>query len=409
MFPLENGMIKKSLTEFFEDFLYKESLFVDRGVLLPSYTPGTIYYRDNEINKIASILAPALKQEKPSNLFVYGNTGTGKTLTVKNVINNMGELAKGKNIPLKIIYINCKLKRVADTEYRLIAKLASFFGKTIPPTGLPTDEVYKVFYAAVEKEKCVVLVVLDEMDQLIKKAGDNILYNLTRINEELQNSQVSLVGISNDTMFIENIDIRVKSSLSEEEVLFSPYNAVEIQNILRERSLKAFKENIIEQGVIEKCAAYVARENGDARKAIGLLRVSGEIAERAKSGTVTTDHIDEAEERLEKEKIFDIIKTQPKQFQAVLFSIFSVKDKNLLAYTGEIYGFYEKLCFKIGLRPLTQRRISDIIREFELMGIINTKTISKGRYGRTREITLVVSSSVLPLTKKILEEELVLG
>ena len=399
-------MIKKSLTSFFEEFLYKESLFVDRSILSSSYTPQTIYHRDKEINKIANILAPALKQEKPSNLFIYGNTGTGKTLTVKHVIDNMEEVSRNKNIPLKIIYTNCKLKKVADTEYRLISQLASFFGKTLPPTGLPTDEIYKAFYDAVEKDKSVVLLVLDEVDQLIKKTGDNIFYNLTRINEELKNSQITIVGISNNTTFIENIDPGVKSSLSEESILFAPYNALEMQKILKERTSKAFKENVVEQGVIEKCAAYAAREHGDARKVIELLRVAGEIAERTKSKTISTDHIDEAEERLEKEKIFDIVKTQPKQFQAVLFSVLSIKNENFSIYTGEIYGFYKKLCFKIGLRPLTQRRVSDIIREFEMIGVINTKTISKGRYGRTREITLSVPPSVLPLTKKILEDEL---
>ena len=399
-------MIKKSLTSFFEEFLYKESLFVDRSILSSSYTPQTIYHRDKEINKIANILAPALKQEKPSNLFIYGNTGTGKTLTVKHVIDNMEEVSRNKNIPLKIIYTNCKLKGVADTEYRLISQLASFFGKTLPPTGLPTDEIYKAFYDAVEKDKSVVLLVLDEVDQLIKKTGDNIFYNLTRINEELKNSQITIVGISNNTTFIENIDPGVKSSLSEESILFAPYNALEMQKILKERTSKAFKENVVEQGVIEKCAAYAAREHGDARKVIELLRVAGEIAERTKNKTISTDHIDEAEERLEKEKIFDIVKTQPKQFQAVLFSVLSIKNENFSIYTGEIYGFYKKLCFKIGLRPLTQRRVSDIIREFEMIGVINTKTISKGRYGRTREITLSVPPSVLPLTKKILEDEL---
>ncbi len=401
-------MLKKNLTSFFEEFLHNESLFANRSVLLSSYMPEAISHRDKEINKIAGILAPALKQEKPSNLFIYGNTGTGKTLTTKHVINNLDEISKQKNIPLKTIYVNCKLKRVADTEYRLIAQLAYALGKSTPPTGLPTDEIYKIFYGAVEKEKCVVLLVLDEIDQIIKRAGDGVIYNLTRINEELKNSQIAMIGISNDTTFIENIDARAKSSLSEEDILFSPYNAIEMQKILKERAAKAFKEGVIEQGVIEKCAAYAAREHGDARKAIELLRVSGEIAERTKSKTVTTEHIDEAEEKLEKDKIFDIVKAQPKQFQAVLFSILSVRSNSLI-YTSEVYESYKKLCFRVGLRPLTQRRVSDIICEYELIGIINTKTISKGRYGRTREITLSIASSVIPLTKKILEEELALA
>ena len=139
-------MIKKNLSTFFEEFLARESLFVDRGVLLTSYIPENILHRDKEIKQIANILAPALKQEKPSNLFVYGNTGTGKTLIVKHIIYNMNQITSDKKIQLKTIYTNCKLKKLADTEYRLIAHLASFFGRSIPATGLPTDEVYKIFY-----------------------------------------------------------------------------------------------------------------------------------------------------------------------------------------------------------------------------------------------------------------------
>jgi len=92
-----------------------------------------------------------------------------------------------------------------------------------------------------------------------------------------------------------------------------------------------------------------------------------------------------------------------------LFSIISIKTNFSSAYTGEIYNFYKNLCFKIGLRPLTQRRVSDIIREFEVMGIVNAKTISKGRYGRTRDISLSISQSSVPLTKKILQDELTLN
>ena len=399
-------MKKKSLSSFFEEFLDKESLFKDRKALLPSYTPENILHREKEVNQIAKILAPLLKQERSSNLFIYGNTGSGKTLTIKHVIENLTEIATSKDIPLKIIYSNCKLKRVSDTEYRLIAHLSSFFGRSLPSTGLPTDEVYKVFYDSLEKEKKTLLIVLDEADQLIKKAGDNILYNLTRINEDLKNSQISIVGISNDTTFMEQIDPRVKSSLSEEDIFFSPYNALEMQSILKDRATKALKQGALGEGVIEKCAAYAAREHGDARKAIELLRVAGETAERANNKSVSTEHLDEAEEKIEREKVFEVVKTQPKQFQAVLLSIITTKINNPSAYTGEIYNSYRKICFKTGLRPLTQRRISDIIHEFELMGIINTKTISKGRYGRTRDISLSVSPAAIPMTKKILEDEL---
>lgn len=399
-------MKKGSLNILFRDFISNKSVFLDRKVLQTSYTPEYLPHRDKEIKQIANILAPTLKFSKPSNIFIYGKTGTGKTHTVKYITRILEETAEQEQTPLKVLYLNCKLKRVADTEYRLIAQIAREFGKAIPPTGLPTDEVYKAFFSVLEKKKQTIILILDEIDQLIKKTGDGILYNLTRINEELENSQLTLVGISNDLMFVENLDPRVRSSLSEEEVVFSPYNALQIQDILRERAKQGFKKSAISPGVIEKCSAYSAREHGDVRRALELLRVAGEIADRNKCSEVFISHIDEADKKIEKDRIYHIIKTQPKQFQIVLYSIISIGEKTKNIFTGEAYELYKTICFKTNLSPLTQRRFSDILSEFDMLGIINAKIISKGRYGRTREISLSLPFSTIPKTKKTIEEEL---
>ena len=403
-------MQKETLSNFFEGFLDKESLFLNKQALQSSYMPETITHRDSEIEQVANILAPLLKLEKPSNLFVYGKSGTGKTLTIKHITSNLLEISKQKNIPLKSIYVNCKLKKVADTEYRLIAQLIRELGHEIAPTGLPTDEVYKTFFKVIDQQKQLILLVLDEIDQLVKKTGDEILYNLVRMNEDLKNAQVVLVGISNDLIFVDTLDPRVRSSLSEEELVFPPYNALQIQEILRERSKEAFKEGSIGEGVIEKCAAYAAREHGDARRALELLRVAAELAERNNSNKVSIVHIDNAEEKIEKDSVLDAITHQPKQSQATLYAILSLQSKRKESiYTGDIYEIYKQVSSKVGLRPLTQRRISDIIAELDMLGIINAKVISKGRHGRTREISVLIPLAILDKTKKILAEGLALS
>src|SRR3989338_7453555 len=208
-------MVNKGLDSFFESYLKKEPLFIDKK---------------------------ALKSEKPSNLYLYGKTGTGKTLTVKYVMEQMIEVAHKKDIGFGIYYINCKLKRVADTEYRLIAQIGREFGLEIPSTGLPTDEVYRLFMNYIKKSKKLIILILDEIDQLVEKAGDEILYNLTRLSTELKDSDISLIGISNDLKFTDNLDPRVRSSLSEEEIVFPPYNAIQLQDILRQRSKSAFRD-----------------------------------------------------------------------------------------------------------------------------------------------------------------------
>ncbi len=398
-------MVKEELEGFFETFLSKESVFFDKRALQSSYIPENILHREEQTKQLANILAPALKRDKPSNIFIYGKTGTGKTLTVRYTTQKLAEIAEKTNIPLRIIYINCKLKRSADTEYRLIAQLAIELGKVIPPTGLPTEEVYKAFLKAINRQKQNYILILDEIDQLVNKAGDNALYNLTRINENIE-SQLSIIGVSNDIMFVDNLDPRVRSSLSEEEIVFPPYNALQLQSILKQRAEIAFNKDVLEQGVIEKCAAYAARDHGDARRALELLRVAGEIAERKNSKKIKIEHIDEAEEKIDRDRIVDIVITQPKQYQLVLYSIVSLQTGRNNLFTGEVYEVYKSLCKKTNISIRPHRRVSDIRSEFDMLGLVKAKVISKGRYGRTRNISIEIPESIMPRVKKILEESM---
>ncbi len=394
------------INNFFDNYLKKDSLFKDKSVLLSTYLPDDILFREEQLREVANIIAPALRMERPSNLFVFGKTGTGKTLSIKYILNSMLDTAKKNYILFKPIYINCKLKRVADTEYRLLAQVIRELGHDIPGTGLPTDEVYNVFYRLIDRQKQVVLLVLDEIDQLTKKIGDEILYNLTRINSELRNSQICLIGISNNLIFSENLDPRVKSSLSEEDIIFPPYNALQIKEILSSRVKSAFQSNVIQPGVLEKCGAYAAREHGDARRAIDLLRVAGELAERSGSSIVEITHLDQAENKVESDKIINAAKGQPKQFQMVLYTILLISPQKKIIFTGEIYEIYKELCVKAKFNVLTQRRVSDILAELDMLGIINAKIISKGRYGRTREISVPLEEMLVIKLKEVLEKAL---
>ena len=390
------------------DSFSNSSIFKNKFTLQSNYIPEIIQHREQQIESIASILAPCLRLERTSNLFIYGKTGTGKTVSITYLKDELLKRAKKENISLNIEYINCKLKKVADTEYRILSELIRKLGSTVPATGLPTEVVYNKFIEILEAKPQLFVLILDEVDYAIKKISDNFLYNLIRLNSELSKAQISIIGISNDLTFLDNIDPRVRSSLSEEEIVFPPYNALQLQDILRDRAGHAFKENVVENGVIEKCAAYAAREHGDARRALDLLRIAGELVEREGVKKITQGHIDKANEKIEKDKILDIVETEPKQFQLVLESIIELIELKKLPqiFTGDIYNHYKLLCEKTSNEILTQRRVGDIIAEFDMLGIINAVVISKGRHGRTREINLAVPQQLVPKIKAILSSSL---
>ena len=396
------------LDKIFESF-DGNRIFKNKSVLQANHKPEEIPHREEQIKQIASMLAPVLRGDKTSNIFLYGKTGSGKTLSALYVRDELLKRAKKDvDFNLRIEYLNCKMKKVSDTEYRILAELIKKMGGEVPNTGLPTESVYNKFIELIDSEKQSLVLILDEIDQAVKKISSDFLYNLTRLNSELSKTQICLVGISNDLTFLDGLDPRVRSSLSEEEIVFPPYNAIQLQEILNKRSGAAFKEGVVQEGVVQKCAAFAAREHGDARRALDLLRIAGELAERDNSKKILLKHIDEANTKIERDKILDVIKTEPKQFQYVLHSIISLSEKNNGApiFTGDVYNLYQEVCLKNKSDVLTQRRVSDIIQEFDMLGIINVRVISKGRGGRMREIKLAIAKRIVEKAKKKIKESL---
>jgi len=380
-------MSQGDLKSMFSDYLEKESAFKNKDALTPQWKPDEILHRDQQINNLASILAPSLKGNDPSNVFLYGSVGTGKSLVVRHVTEELKTVAENEDVDLNILYINCKMKKVADTEYRLLSKLAEELGEDVPSTGLATEEIYNRFFNALQSVDGVVIIALDEIDALVKKVGDEFLYNLTRINDDLEETKVSIVGISNDLNFTEYMDSRVKSSLSEEEIIFPPYNAIELREILKDRADKGF------------------REHGDARRALDLIRVAGELAERSESEQIVKQHVDRAQNKIERDRVVETVKSQPKHSKLVLYTILNMtEDENEIA-TGDVYSEYKELCQNVEVSELTQRRVSGLISELDMLGVINAKVISKGRYGRTRQISVDLSSNIRSQIRELVEEK----
>lgn len=374
-------------------------IFNDREVLRPDYIPNELPHRDEQVSKISSILAPIFRGERPSNIFIYGLTGTGKTAVVKYVLMKFEEYTDKFGRPFKYSYINC---RYDDTTYRVLARLADSVGVRIPFTGLSTSEVFSRIISALDSLGIPLVVVLDEVDSLVKKCGDELLYRLTRINEELRKGKVTIVGITNDVNFIERLDPRVKSSLGEEEVIFPPYDAVQLEDILSRRAIKAFKPGVLDDGVISLCASIAAKEHGDARRALDMLRVAGEIAEREGMRKVTKEHVLSARMEIEKDRVAEVIKTLPLHSKLVLLSLAIGGGESKT--TGDVYNTYRELCKYLNIDPVTQRRVSDIISELDMIGIINAKVVSRGRYGKTRSIR--INADLNTLIKVLKEEEM---
>lgn len=381
------------LDDVFEKFVNGAKLFKDREVLRHDYIPEKLPHREEQIRILGQAVAPILKDALCSNIFIYGKTGTGKTAVTKYVLSHLERKAKEYGAAVKFCYVNC---RMTGSEYRVFASLSQSLGLSIPFTGLSAGEVFDRFRNGLENSRIIFIVVLDEIDSLIKERGDSVLYELTRVNETLRKSKVAIIGISNDLRLKEFLDPRVFSSLSEEEMVFRPYDAGELRNILLERSKLSFYDGGLSEAALSVCSALAAAEHGDARRALDLLRVAGEVAERKGSSVILEEHVRDAEKNIEHNRVVEALKNLTLHSKLVLLSVYHLnKANNSSANTGEIYDVYNELCGEIGTGLLTQRRLGTLVNELDAMGLLNSKVVSMGRYGRTKKIRLDISRSLI--------------
>jgi cell division control protein 6 len=376
-----------------------KSIIKNRNVLHFTYLPDVVLHRKDEQEKLTQSLLPILKQSRPSNLLIYGKPGTGKTLVVKKILTKIQQRVEKSNFPIKLIYTNSKDE---TTLYGLLVSIGRQLGlekEDLPPTGLATSVVFNRLLKSIEENQYNIILVIDEIDylaHLVSKTGKDILYQLTRANERLKKGSVTLVGISNDLTFKDRLDGRVISSLGEEEIVFTNYDVNQLKEILLDRIKAAFLDGVVEASALNLCAAMAGREHGDARRAIDLLRVAGEIAERQQSETVKEEHMRIASQKMEEDKEVTALKSYPLHEKLLIIAVMKASGLS----TGEIFSAYKNLCKAIRQKELTQRRVTQMLGEIEMSGIISGRIVHQGIHGRTKKFTLTISPETVKDTFK---------
>ena len=366
----------------------KNIIFKDKKPLDHRFLPDKLLHRDVQIREIAKYWVDILDNVTPSNVTLYGKTGTGKTAASKFAREQLIEAASNVNIFVKIEYIRCT---DFTTEYQVLAELCNRLGRDVPSRGWTKGEVVKAFRGLFRTnafgKKLHLIVILDEIDILLDKDGDGILYTLTRTDN------VAVLSISNYLDFKNLITPRVTSTLNDKEIVFPPYGADQLSDILTDRARLSFNENVLDDDVIPLCSAMAAKEEGDARYALDLLKNAGELAFDESYDKVTSDLVKRAKERIEHNKVNEIITTLPLQQQRLLEAILTLTKQKEEITSGMLYESYTDISKK---DAVTYRRIFDFINELELLGIISTNTVSRGRgKGRTNIIKLQCDETLL--------------
>jgi len=354
--------------------------------------------RDREIKELSGHFAPLLRNDHPIHLSLLGKTGTGKTVTMLYFLNMLQALCGKKKILMEYIHLDLSTPKPC---FRALNDLACLLDAAKRyKKGISLDELMAKIEERLRDQQGYFILFIDEIDH-VRRDLDSFLKFLVKRLPQTTPLKIVIVFTSNRLNWQENIDPRVKSFLKVNEILFDPYNAVDLRKILSIRIKKALNRKMLRRGVLEKIAAISSRTHGDARKAVELLTKSAHIAER--DGTaITLVVVEVALHEIERDKYVAMIKSAPKQLQAALYAIIALSSHSARPlHIGDCNRGYRSFCAKVKLRSLTQRAFSDLVSELDIYGFIQVRIVSQGRYGRRREITVNLPADISDKLKKV--------
>ncbi|MBT3406895.1 AAA family ATPase [Candidatus Woesearchaeota archaeon] len=381
----------------------KNKIFKKRDVLYSLVPPNGFLHRVEQKNDLIMELSPILMSSAVSCIFVYGNPGTGKTGLVHELMDELQTEAENSEVDLRTIYVNCSENR---TETAILLEILNSVNsaKEYPRMGWTRAKAISEFNKIMSGTNSQVLIVLDEVDYVLREEGDDILYRLSRINSNTKAS-VSTLIISNDIRVSDYIKPRTQSSIGRVKVIFAPYAEDELYDILKDRAKVAFEKSVVADAVVRKIAEIEAQRNGDARRALEMLDSCAKIALAKKRDKISLDLVDEADSSLERDQILNIAATLTKHQKLVYLGIL----KNIKNIQGgsDVYKYYLQTCESYNIKPLSERRVRSFVVSLTDLGLIQSEVGWLSDEGKkTRKIAVVIDGALKNKAIKLLRDSL---
>lgn len=374
-------------------------------ILSDKYTPPRIVHRDKEMEKVIDVVSSAITHSQPSHLFVFGKSGTGKTAVVRHVVEAAQKITQAHRKTIGL-FVNCTNQ--VSHHALLIRLIEQLEGGERVPSNTAAGELHDRLLHACKKTEANIVIVLDEVNHLVKRSGVDAMYSISNLNAEMEGhrSTISIIAISNDLHFGEKLQASVQSRLAAEKLYFPPYTAAQLGTILRDRADKVFTDDGLEAGIIELCAAYAAQAHGDARQAIALLRKAAVIAGKEGGRKVSTHHVVSARGALEYDVIADGVRRLTAHEKVVLLVIAHMalrRTPNDNMNIGRVFEEYQRVCNQFGISPLVSRSVGRCLADLSDQGFVRTEVKSLGRAkGRTTLVQITVPPES---TVKIIQED----
>lgn len=376
-----------------------KSVFKDQRTLSFDYVPPKLVHREAQMKRLIMLFRPVVEEDGAQNAVLTGSVGTGKTATAKRFCMDLKEYSEKKRKAVDWTIVNCRQR---NSESSVVLQIVNHFQPNFPDRGFSITEMLRILRKDLEKRKLHLVVVLDEADVLLKKAGPDIIYKLTRFGEEKLDARplVSLVLISQKNIF-DMLDAASASTFKRTNLIeFGKYSSEELRDIVAHRAELALQEGAIDRDAVD-IIAEVSSEWGDARFAIEILEKAGMLADEEGEGRVTVEHVRgakaEAYSSITESKLSGLDRHQ----RLALLGIARASKGKAYITTREAESAYAVACEEHAEKPRAHTAFWGLMKDLDTLGIVSARKSGPGISGKTTVITL------LDIPAKVLEKKVI--
>jgi cell division control protein 6 len=362
------------------------------------YMPDVLVGREEQLSQLAVIFQQIDDHTVSCRVAITGNVGCGKTV-LSHVFSRDLQRYLGSKRDLKIVHVNC---RNHPSKSQALQRIVTSLDSRHPERGFGSGEILQSIRKQLQNSSEHLILILDEVDHLLRADKGDLLYQLLRIDEGRESrGTISLIIISQEQV-LDQLESAVLSRFGRSNhIRLEPYNALELAAIAKQRASLACKEGTVSEGVL-RTIGQRASETGDARVAIELLENSVKQAEKAGRAEVLANDVRWQAREIGRTVEPSVVDDLNRHAQMILLALCRRLRKEDEVTTGDSEKLYRVVCEEYEVEPRSHTTFWKHLKRLEALELIEARTDSR-REGRGRTQFLSMPAALPGSLEKRLE------